>query len=319
MALVNPCSLEETISNTGSECDDAMLATRQLFMMHPDKTWLAADEANFTGWLNTQLHAAGAARIYPIFGYGAPVRSITEANEADVLESFDDGAKQLVRRGMMNRTFMTDKGGLCLAQHLFRINRNMSFIEVDEEGKVLRKINADGTRAGFRTNLGYSPTPELATFKTTFKSKLMLDFSPNEYIGQGGIAKGDSTEDILSLIGLIDSAVVKAPVTVQTTTNIYFGVKTNCAETNLVEKYVGTGAGKIGQITNFVVKAANGTIITPSAVAMQVNAAGKNEVKLTGVYTTGTNITVELAAPSILKTNGIEGYEGTVIATIPIP
>lgn len=314
MALINPCNLSATLSNTGSECDDAMLATRQLFLMHPDKTWTATDELDFTGWLNTAIHAAGDARVFPLFGYGAPIRKIVDAKEADVLEKFEDGASQLVRRGMMNRTFFTDKGGLCLAQHLFAINRTFSFIEVDEEGKVLRRVNADGTFSGFRSNLSYSPTPELATFTTSFKSAFMLDFGPNEYIGQGGIVKGDSTEDILSLIGLIDSTVVKGTVGVASTTHIFLKIKTACAETDLVVKYPGTGAGHMGQIANFIIKNAAGAVITPSAVAVV-----GSEVDLTGAYPTGTTITAQLAAPSVLKTNGIEGYEGKNILSIAIP
>lgn len=310
MAMLNPCDLDSIIVNTGSECDDAMLATRQLYMMLPTFSWTDEDEADFTGFLQTAIQAHN---VFPIFGDAAPIRSIVDANEADVIEQMEDGSKSFVRRGMMGRTFSTDKGGLCLVQHLFQLNKTMSFIEVDEDQKVIRQRNADDSLSGFPSNLAYSPTPDLATFKTVFKPKFMLDFSPNNYIKKGEIVKGDATEDILSLTGLIDAEVTTG-TGAHSTTHIFVGVKTLCADTDLVAKYLGTGAGKIGQIANFVVTAANGTVITPSAVAIT-----NGEVNLTGVFTTATNITVALAAASVLQANGIEGYDGVKGAIVPIP
>lgn len=210
MALVNPCLPANAAVNTGSECDDAMGYSRQMWLMPATLKWTATDELNFDSYLDTQRHAPAATRVYPIFGIAVPVRSITDANEADVLEIFEDGSKNLVRRGMYSRTFLTDKGGLCLAQHLMRINRSLAFIEVDADNQVNRQINSDGTRSGFPVNLVYSPSPDLANLKTVFHNKLMLDFNPLDYIGKGGIVKGDATEDILSIIGLLDVTLYEA-------------------------------------------------------------------------------------------------------------
>jgi len=317
MALINPCNLAISTANTYSDCDAAMLYTRQTWLMPKSLKWTATDLLNFTSYLDTQRHATGTSRVYPIFGSGIPIRQITDANEADVIETFEDGAKSFVRRGMMSRTFFTDKGGLYLAQQLQKIARTQSFIEVDGDvpSKVAMMANSDGTYSGFPTNLVFSPAPELANLKTVYKNKLMLDFNPLDYVGKGRIWKADSTEDILSLNGLLDSQVTGAVApNTPSTTHIFLGVSTIWSQTDLVALYNGTGAGKIDQVSHFVVKAANVSTITPSGVAIT-----NGQVDLTGVYTTGTNITVSLAAPSVLKANGLPGYEGTLSATIPIP
>ena len=313
MALINPCIPGSTIKNTGSECSDAMLATYMLIMVPEAATWTATDELDFTAKVQTMVHAPAATRWWPLFGRNAKINGITDSPEGDVVETMEDGSKAFIRNGMFNRTFLTTKGGDCFAKALQAMDKHYAFIEIDAEGKVKRLVNADGTFSGIPVNVAFAPTPELANLKTTFKNKFTLDFSPIDYINNAGIVKGDATEDILSIRGLFDSRVDAGSGT-HSTTKIYLDVSTICGETDLVALYTGTGAGTIGQISNFVVTAAAGTPITPSAVAI---VAG--EVELTGVFTTGTNITVALAAPSVLKTNGLEGYEGTVSATVPIP
>lgn len=207
MALVNPCAAGATRTNTGTECSDAMRATAMLIMMPKASTWTATDEEDFTSFVKTKIHADAADRWYPIFGNPAPVRGIVDNNEQDVLETLEDGSVQFIRFGMYNRMFLTTEGGLCLAKALGRLNKNYSFIEIDIEGKILRMVNPSGTRQGVPVNLAYSPTPELANLKTTYKNKFYLSFSKNNYIDRAEIVVADANEDILALNGLIDSQV----------------------------------------------------------------------------------------------------------------
>lgn len=314
MAMINPCNLALTTVNTGSECDSAMKYTRQLWAMPATNSWTNTDLLNFTAYLDTLRHATGATRAYPIFGNNVPIKSITDSNEADVLETFEDGSKALVRRGMFGRMFLTNKGGLLLAQKLYQINPNLAFIEVDEDNKVAMMTNSDGTYSPFPVNLLYAPLPELANLKTAYHNKLMIDFSGEFYIRRGKILANDGTEDILSLKGLINSQ-VSVGTTTQSITHVFIGASTIDAAVDLVALYTGTGAGKIGQISNFIVKkVSDGSIVTPSAVAIT-----SGQVDLTGTYISGQSYTVEFAAPSVLKANGIKGYEGTIKATIAIP
>jgi len=310
MALINPCVPGEGIKNTGVECSDAMLATYMLFMMPQSATWGAADELDFTAYAQTQCHALPATRWWPLFGRNAKINGIADSPEGDVVETMEDGSKSFIRNGMFNRTFMTTKGGDCFAKALQAMDKNYAFVEIDSEGKVKRLVNADGTFSGIPVNVAFAPTPELANLKTTYKNKFTLDFSPIDYINNSGIVKGDATEDILSIRGLFDTAVADSTVTANSITKVYVSVKTVCGETDLISLYGAT----LAVLGNFVLHNAAGTVNTPSAVAI---VAG--ELEFTGTFLTATNITVALAAASVLKAAGIVGYEGTVVATCPIP
>lgn len=316
--LINPCDLNIAPSNTGIDCSAAMKASAMIIMMPHGTKWSDADittAGSFTEFLMGKISAAPGQRWYPIFGNNAPIQSITESNENDVLETLDDGSQSFIRYGMYNRTFVTTKGGLSLAAHLMSMRGSQyDFIEVDIIGQVAAMQNTDGSYSGFPVNLAYAPASEIANLKTTYKNKFMLSFSPKVYIQQGKIFASDATEDILSVTGLMDTQVTPG-VTTQTATNIFVGVSTIGSKTDLVALYPGAGASGIAQVSNFVVtKKTDGTPVTISAAAI----AG-GEVQLTGTFTTATDYTVALAAPSIMAANGVEGYDGVISATISIP
>jgi hypothetical protein len=316
MALINPCNLSVFPSNTGVECSSNLKATAAIWMV--PKNWKdtmanITAAGGLTAYALDKVHAAPALRWFPVMGAFAPIRSITDSNETDVIETLEDGSMKFIRYGVFNRTFTTTEGGLCLAQALSAMRDNYAFIEVDIISQVAMMLNSDGTYSGFPTNLAYSPVPTLANLKTSYKNNWMMSFLQQNYIQKGKIFKGDGTEDMLDVMGLIDVDLTLGTGT-QSTTHIFFKVKTECAETDLAELYPGTGAGALAQVANFIVLNAGGTPIVPSAATIT-----NGEVDLTGVYPTGTNITVDMVAPSVLKTNGIEGYESTGPLTIAIP
>ncbi len=320
MAYTNPCNTSLNPSNTGVSCDSAMKASAQFYFMPRKTTWTQADidaspyNGSVTAFLEAKTHLAPALRWFPIFGTAAAIQKIDDSNESDVTETMDDGSTIFVRYGKANRTFTTTKGGLCLAKALMKFPEGYSFIEVDIDGKIAWYEPTEGVYAGFPTNMLKGLTPELANLKTAYKNKLMISFDPVAYIVHGKILSPDSTENVLGINGLLDAEVTAGTGT-HSTTNIFVGVKTECAETDLVELYTGTGAGTIGQISNFIVKKkSDGSVVTPSAVAII-----SGEVRLTGTYTSGADYTVALAAPAMLKANGISGYEGIIAATVSIP
>lgn len=316
----NPCNLSLNPKNTGVDCDSAMLATALLIMVPRGARWTQADvdaspyNGNFTAFVNAKAHLAPSSRWYPIFGTSAPISKIEDSNEADVIETMDDGSSIFIRYGKANRTFSTTKGGACLAAKLMQFPQGYSFIEADIDGKVAVYEPTTGNFAGFPTVMLKGLSPEQANLKTSYKNRMMISFDKVAYFVHGKVTSPDSTEDILGVNGLLDAEVDPGTANVQSITHIFLKVKSECAETDLVETYTGTGAGKIGQITNFVIHNANGTVNTPSAVAIT-----NGEVDLTGTFATGTNITAALNTPAILKANGIPGYEGLISATVAIP
>lgn len=313
MSLINPNNVTLAAVNTGVESHAAMAATAMLIMVPRNATFTLADittAGSFTDLVNDKAHLPASQRWFPIFGFSAPINQITESNESDVIETLDDGSMIFVRYGKYNRTFLTTSGGIDLAEKLMRFPKGYSFIEVDIEGKVQCYQKSDGVFAGVPVSMAKGLAPELANFKTSYKNKLTLSFDPVAYVQQGKIFASSSDENILGSVGLLDVELT-ASTTTQTTTNIYFGVRTkDGAETDLVELY----PADIDTISNYIVKNASGAVITPSACVVL-----NGEIKLTGTFPTGTNITVQLAAAATLKANNIEGYEGVNVLTIAIP
>ena len=315
MSLNNPCNVSLNPQNTGVECQSAMSATAMLIMVPRSASFTQADittAGSFTDLVTINSHLPAAQRWFPIFGFAAPINSITESNESDITETMDDGSQIFVRYGKYNRTFHTTSGGLCLAAHLMAFPRGYSFIEVDTEGKVLVYEPTSGTYKGVPTNMVKGLSPDTAKFKTAFKNKFMLSFDPVAYVIKGKIFSSSSDEDILGTTGLLDTAVTTGTAT-QTATTLFVGVETVCAETDLVALYTGVGAGTIGQVTNFVItRVSTGAVVVPTAVAVI-----SGEVRLTGTFPAGT-YSVALAAPSVLLANGLPGYEGITAATVVV-
>jgi hypothetical protein len=222
MALVNPCNLEDNVVNTGVDCDSAMGPTKKLFMVPVSDRFTQADitaVGTFSEYATSRTHDVPGRRWFPLFGSYAPINDIQDATEGDVIETLPDGSKALVRRGFYNRTFLTTKGGDCFANILIRFPRGFAFIEVDEDEKVKMYEPSTGVYGGFPTALAYGMSPTLATLTTVFKNGLYLSYNAVTYNKNGKLFASTATEDILSINGLLDSAIsnFSAPVAASNT------------------------------------------------------------------------------------------------------
>lgn len=307
-AVVRACLKGATIKNTGIECNESMGPTSILYAVPPDLTWDDADLEDFTEWLNTQIHADSDERIYPLFGPSVPIRKITLSKESDVIPVQDDGTPIFVRYGTLTRSFATTEAGICYAKALQSLNKSgYSIIEVDNANQLLMRQNEDGTYSGIRCTFMYSPSPDLADFKTPGYVNFQLTLTPAEYVGFGVIFQGDAT--VSDQVGLIDTKVTDA--TGSSTTKLKVGVLTECGLTDLVAK-LGSALAVIG---NFIVKLkSTGVVQTMSAAAIL-----GGHVELTGTFVSASIYTVALAAPSVLLGNDVDGYEGTESVDITIP
>lgn len=304
-ALIKACSVANTVKNTGKECDVSMVAAAMIVAVPRSLTFDDTDLLDFDGWFDTRIHAAMTTRIFPLFGQNAPIRTIQNDQQGDILVELDDGLKVFLRYGLYNMTYETTSGGLCYAKTLQSLNKSgYSILIIDQEGKVLCRDNGDGTYSGLVCDFMYSPSPIMPDFKTTpWKARFQITLSPVEIVGNGIILEGATT--ILDKMGLIDAKLTNS-ATVQTATNIYFGVKTDCAETDLVDLL---GADLGTHVNNFIVKnKATGAVITPSAAAIV-----GGEVRLTGVFTSGQTFYVVGSTPAAWKANGAEGYDASTI------
>lgn len=311
-ALIKACKATLTVKNTGSECNESMGPTAMLIAVPPGLSWTKTQMNTFTTFLQTQIQATKAARVYPMFGPAAPIRKITNNKEADVLFTADDGTQIFIRYGVLNRAFGTTEGGICYAQALQSFTKaGFSIIEIDNAGQVLMRKNSDGTYSGLKTTFMYAPSIDPADFKTPQFTNFQISVTPQEYIGNGVIFS--STDDsILDLIGLYDTDLLVGTAGASSVTKLKFQVQTECAETDLVALL----GAPIAIISDYLVvdKAAPTVPITISAAAIV-----SGHVELTGTFVSGHTYQISGADTPTLFTNGVEGYEITNVLEILIP
>lgn len=308
MAIIKACLVSTLIKNTGKECDTAMGPAAMFLAMPKHARFTKTDLETPDSWISTQIHAAKRDRAYPLFGQEAPIRTITNNKENDVLVTLDDGSTVFLRYGFFNRSFETTSGGLCYAKALQSLNKSgYTIVEIDQAGQMLVRDYGNDTYGGLKIDFMYSPSPVLADLKSTpYKNMFQLSYSPTEYVNNGLILAG--AESFLSLMGLIDAKTYALGVS--TTGYLSIDIETECAETDLVDVF----GADWEDVTNFVVtNKATGAVVTLSGVTTVSGA-----LRLAGTFVTGQTYVVNCAAPSVLKTNGIEGYEVTEAVEITI-
>jgi len=308
-AIVKACQFQNTIKNTGVECNIMLGPTAMIIAIKRGQTFTDADLADPVSWMTNLIHAAKSSRVFPLFGQNAPIREINNDKEQDILVTLDDGSKVFLRYGFYSRTFGTTSGGLGYAKALQGLNKSgYSFIEIDQQGLVLCRDNGDGTYSGLVADLTYSPAPTLPDMKSNvFKNHFLLSYSPQELVSYGIVLENGFP--LLQLMGLINAKYTTPAVS--STTALKVGVVTQDALTDLVSLF-GTAWNST---SNFIVtNTVTGATVTISGVT---NASGT--ISLAGTFTSGTKYTITSAAPSVLKGNLIQGYEIVDPITITIP
>lgn len=313
MAIVKACKVSAAIKNTGVDCEINMGPTSMLVAVPKSFSFTDADLADPVEWFKEAIHANAQARIFPIFGNNAPIRFITNNKEADVIAVMDDGSKQFVRYGFLNRMFQTTNGGLCYAKALQSfVGSGYRILEFDNQGHLLARDNGNGTYGGLKTDFLFSDSPDLADFKNPAKTNFSVSYSPTEYVQNGIIFS--NAEDLLDLMGLIDAKIVATTLYAASVTKLWFGVQAECSQDDLVELL---GAA-LQDDANFVVtNKATGAVVATTAIDITHVAVGI--LGLTGTFVSGQTYVVTGALPSVLYTNGVEGYDINIELEITIP
>lgn len=308
-ALTKACTFTASVKNTGKVCDTAMTAAAMIIMVDPKLKWTLSDMEDFDAYVATQVHLR---KMFPLFGLNAPIRNVINNQETDVTATLEDGLQVFIRFGILNRTFETTSGGLCYAEALNSfLNSGFKVIEIDSLGQTLMRKNSDGTFSGLITDYIAPATPQLADFRNPYKNRFSYSFSPVEMVTNGTIMKGGSS--LLSMMGLIDSYLYEAAE--GTTTDVTIGVKAECSDEDIVSDFPVPFA-VAGNF--FINKKSDG-----SSVAITARTVTGNQIELAATLVSGTTYIVSAAAPSVWKTNGIEGYDasagydGSVEITIP--
>lgn len=304
-ALIKACNFKASVKNTGVECDTAMTATYMLIALDPSVTFTNADMADPVTWLTNQIQLRKA---FPMFGIKAPINEIDSNNGNDVTVTLDDGTMVFIRYDMYTRTFVTIKGGLCFAQALQSFNSSgYTYLELDQQGQMLCRLNSDGTFGGLNTTFQYGPSPKMADLKNPFKNRFQISYSPIEFVNNGYIFKNANA--LLGMIGLIDAVITKAAAAA-TITDVTIAVNTECAGTDLVAKFAATLANP----ANFIMtNKATGAVITISAAAVVSGA-----IKLSASLVSGQTYHVVGATPDVWQAHSVVGYDGNYSGGVDI-
>jgi hypothetical protein len=272
-------------------------------------------EVDVTTTLQATLIAAThnitkSARLYPVYDFISP----KDNTEQKTIQTFNTGAKKVVREGYNDWEFQYVQGGVTLHKHLRKFNgSSYDFLFVDSENRIigiqgstaskLRAIPSDG---GFfwanpwKANDGSKITEYGVQF--VFHVKYLNDLV--------GFVKADF--DVASTVYGLQDVALKVE-TAGVAGSYYVTPKTEIG-TLLADLYP-TALASITEwiASNTTTKAA----ITILSVALGTNAAGESCFKIAcdtsdTDYPTGTDhISFNLVAPAVLQAAGIDGYEST--------
>lgn len=224
--VIKACIVGVAVRNTGKECNIAMGPTAMIIPVPAALTFTIAQIQEILDWALPLMHAAPALRIFPMFGQKAPINTITNNPDSDIIVTLDDGTPVYIRPGIYSRIYETIAGGLCYAAELKSfLNSGMNIIEIDKDGQMLicntGTKNEDGEKLyrGLIPNFMYAPTPLLADLKTTpYKNRFSYSFDPTEMVNNGEIFRGGSP--LLAVMGLIDAEITDAGGTTETTPEV---------------------------------------------------------------------------------------------------
>lgn len=308
--VTKACKVSTNLKNTGVDCQIIMKASAMFWAVPSTFSMTDEDLEDPVEFFKQKMHAQASERIYPLFGNKAPIRYINNDKEADVIVTHDDGSRQMVRYGFLNRSMGTTSGGLCYAQALQSFNESgYDTLEIDISGRMLvEAAAAANTYKGMITDFMYSPSPDLPDFRSVWKTWFTIAYNPQSYINRGVIL--DGLEELLALNGLIDGVIEQAAAA--TTTHIKIRALAECSEENL-----GTSLGSVftGNEANFsVVNKATGV-----AASVTASVLTDDYIDLTGTFTSGQTYLVSVVPANELYTNSVEGYEFPDAIEITIP
>jgi len=240
-------------------------------------------------------------RMYPIHRFVA----VTDNTEDVILQTFDYGAKQIVRDGDYDFSFQYLDGALCLQTALRSFNGPTPFLLYDKKGNIIGS-KSNGKLSTIKPHFFYAMPWKLATGAATAAYMIRFSFTPdqiNEYLGFV-----PTKFDLTDIVGLKDVEVVVNSYNEGTgVANVT--LQTLCNKVNIGANL----ATELANASNFVAsnKETGGAITVTNAAAATGNTfditmdTGDDDYPAAGGV-----ILLNLAAPSVLEDNSIDGYEG---------
>ena len=290
-------SCSENTRNTGfGSCFEDWKQIVGAFIFDSPRTFTATEIAS----LQATLIAAASLddktkRMYPVHGFVAP----TDSSEKVIIETFDYGAKAIVRDGDIDWIFQFVDGGNCLNKALRSHNGKRWVLFYDKENKLLG-YDLSGGLAAIPLHFVYAHPWALATGSKTAAYMLEFSFLPKYVNELRQFIK--STFDLDEITGLQDIDILVNSWNQSTgVANITF--ENACGAENVYDTYS-------SQLVASLLTAydSDGNAITITAMAP---AAGKTfNVSLnTSQLPDDGSVTIAGKVVSTLVAAGIIGYE----------
>jgi hypothetical protein len=305
MSILNQAFCATAFGNTGLDsCYFTLGKIARDFLVPRGFELTAADLADGETALAKLVELAKAdsltERIFPL----PEIAAVTDSSEDAVFQTLGAGFQVPIRAGNYNILNQYLAGGNCMNNALQKFkNSSYRVIRLDEAGNLI------GTKVG--TSMKGIPLIFFFPYKFSFATddavaafRYGIGFKP-EYINESlGFIKLDFA-GAMDIDGL-HNAVLSLP-TARVTNVIKVKVTTGCSGIDLYDEY----SAALAVASNWIVTEA-GANITVTSVAVDANLKAFT-ITLTAAdpdYNVAGPFVVSMAAPSVLETNGLPGYEG---------
>jgi len=269
---------------------------------------LLTPEATLAALSNAAGNDNPSLRIYPL----PEAVGVTDNSEDVTLQTFGYGAAVPVRDGNYNLTYAFTRGGNCVNNTLQKFNgQNYRFIGVDASGVLYGTKVTTSTGTVFLKGIPLDYFYAMP-FKHNDGSNVTgfawrISYKP-VYVNSGlGFIQLPLVE-VLNISGLLNINIVLP--TPRVTNVIKVKTLTGCAGVDLYDQY----SGSLVTASNWIVTR-NGANVGITGVALDANLKAFT-ITLDATdpdYNVAGPFVVSMAAPSILTTNGIAGYEGLAL------
>jgi len=290
-------SCSENTRNTGfGSCFEDWKQIVGAFIFDSPKTFTKSDIASLQATLITAASLDDKTkRMYPVHGFVAP----TDSSEKVIIETFDYGAKAIVRDGDIDWLFQFVDGGNCLNKALRSHNGKRWVVFYDKENKLLGYDLSSGL-AAIPMHFIYAHPWGLATGSKTATYMLEFSFLPKYVNELRQFVK--SSFDLDEISGLMDIDILVNTWNQSTgVANVTF--QNACGAENVYDTYHTQLVASL-----FTAYDSDGNAVTITAMAP---AAGKTfNVSLnTSQLPDDGSVTLAGKAVSVLVAAGIIGYE----------
>lgn len=264
-----------------------------------------ASETALLAALNTARLAPKTSRIYPL----PPIVSPTDNSEDNVEQTFGYGGIATVREGKYNWQFQYVEGGICVSNALRKFNSQKNYIIFFDQYGTLFGMKSGTSMKGIPLEMFWADKWKINSGSEIMGTSFRVVFDPKYVNDMIGFMK-TSDIDLSGVKGLYNVVLkngVRAAGVLKLTATY------GCGGDDLYDLY----DDEIADVAAWVVtNTATGNLVTISSVAKDTNIKGWTVTVDTADpdYTADAGgLTVSLAAPSVLATEGVDGFESNSV------